>query len=413
MLNDDRWMFPKGRVLKPHCVKWLGCLFACVSVAFVTSASAAERLDVVIGYLERLIPPPPTLSNLDPVPDDLGWAGAKLGVAGNSTTGKFLDHHYSLSERRVPEADDFMAEARDLLAVTPFLIVNAPAEDLLRLADLSEAKQALLFNVSAREITLRDTDCRANVLHTMPSRLMLSDALAQFAVKKRWTNWVMIEGSRDGDKALGNAFERSAAKFRIDLKSRKTWAFDADMRRNAASEVPLFTQDFPEHDMLLVADEAADFAPYLPYNTWIPRPLAGSVGLMPLTWSSVVEQHGAAQLQSRFRDLAGRTMRSVDYAAWAAARVIGEAVTRTNAREPDVVKKYILSDDFELGGFKGRKLTFRSWNGQLRQPIPLAQAKAVTALAPVEGFLHQRNELDTLGLDQPESRCRAFGEKNG
>ena len=61
-----------------------------------------------------------------------------------------------------------------------------------------------------------------------------------------------------------------------------------------------------------------------------------------------------------------------------------------------------------LGGFKGRPLTYRGWNGQLRQPIAIAHPRALVAQAPLEGFLHQTNELDSLGLDRPESTCEAF-----
>ena len=197
----------------------------------------------------------------------------------------------------------------------------------------------------------------------------------------------------------------------MKIASRKTWEFDADMRRNAAQEVPLFTQDFGDYDMLLIADELHDFGRYIAYNTWVPRPVGGSEGLMPVAWAPVVEQWGAAQLQSRFRDLAGRDMRPVDYAAWAAVRSVGEAVTRGGSAAPEDVRAFLLSDRFELGGFKGRKLSFRAWNGQLRQPIPLAHPGAVVALAPMEGFLHQHNELDTLGLDAPESLCTDMGEQ--
>ena len=103
-------------------------------------------------------------------------------------------------------------------------------------------------------------------------------------------------------------------------------------------------------------------------------------------------------------------MRSRDYAAWAAMAAIGEAVTRTGAGDVAALRDYILGEKFELAGFKGRKLTFRQWNGQLRQPIPLAHPRALAAQAPLEGFLHHRNELDTLGIDQPESACAAFGD---
>ncbi len=55
-------------------------------------------------------------------------------------------------------------------------------------------------------------------------------------------------------------------------------------------------------------------------------------------------------------------------------------------------------------------MNYRGWNGQLRQPIPLVTGRAVVATAPLDGFLHQVSELDTLGIDQPESKCTAFAE---
>ena len=381
---------------------WMGIL--------LIPTHAEEKLTVVVGYLEQVVPSPPVLSNLDPIPEDQGLAGAKLGLEDNNTTGKFLGQSYTLEGRIVEEDGDFLGAARALLGFTKTIVVNAPMAKLQEIAQLPEAKDAILLNAAAPEVALRDDKCSANVFHTIPSRTMLADALAQFAVRKKWSRWVMIEGSREGDKAFARALERSAAKFSLELLAKKTWAFDADMRRNAAAELPLFTQDFPDHDLLIVADEADDFARYMPYHTWIPRPIAGSEGLKPSAWSAVVEQHGAAQLQSRFRKLAKRVMRPIDYASWIAVRAIGEAVTRTKSIDTATLRSFMLSDKFDLAGFKGRKLTFRNWNGQLRQPIPLSHARAVVALAPVEGFLHQRNELDTLGLDKPESACRAFEE---
>jgi ABC transporter substrate binding protein (PQQ-dependent alcohol dehydrogenase system) len=124
----------------------------------------------------------------------------------------------------------------------------------------------------------------------------------------------------------------------------------------------------------------------------------------------VVEQWGAAQLQSRFAEAAGRDMHAQDYAAWAAMRAIGEAVTRTGASDAASLRAFLLSPEFELAGFKGRPMTFRGWNGQLRQPMPLVSRGALVAQAPFEGFMHRHTELDTLGIDAPETACTAFDD---
>jgi ABC transporter substrate binding protein (PQQ-dependent alcohol dehydrogenase system) len=303
---------------------------------------------------------------------------------------------------------DAVALAKEMLVTSPFLILDAPAKVLLAIADLPEARRAILFNTSAGDVSLRDAACRANVFHSVPSVAMRTDALAQILVKKRWTDLVMIAGTYPQDIAYAAAIRRSLTKFGLKLSDEKTWDANADMRRTASQEIPLFTQSFRDYDALILADELHDFGRYVLYNTWAARPIVGSEGLSAVTWSAVIEQWGAAQLQRRFQDQHGRTMTGQDYAAWAAIRTLGEALTRTDTDDPEILRRYILSDAFELAGFKGRALTYRTWNGQLRQPIALVHPRALVAQAPLEGFLHQTNELDSLGLDRPESNCEAY-----
>ena len=368
------------------------------------TALPALAQQVAVTWLRQEVQAPPVLSNLDPVPADIGIAGARTALADNATTGRFLGQDWSLAAVSVAPGGDLLGAARAALAASPFLLMDAPAADLLAVADLPEAQGALVFNVAAPDTALRDADCRANLLHTTPSRAMLTDALMQFLVSRRWDDIALIAGTLPGDADLAAAFDRSAAKFGLKIGARKTWVFDADMRRNAGDEVPLFTQGLGDYDVLLLADEANDFARYVAYNTWRPRPVAGSDGLTPRAFDRVVEAWGASQLHARFGALAGRPIAPEDFGAWAAIRTIGEAVTRTGSAEAAVLRAHILGPDFELAGFLGRPLTFRPWNGQMRQPIPLVTGSALVAQPPLEGFLHQRTELDTLGLDDPEFR---------
>ncbi|WP_299775000.1 ABC transporter substrate-binding protein [uncultured Tateyamaria sp.] len=377
-------------------------------VGGVLAAPASAEMTLNIGYLRVEQPAPPTLSNLDPIPENNGLAGAQTGLADNLTTGKFLGQKYELTVTEVFEDQDPLAAARDLLSASPYLVIDAGPEDIIAIADLAEAEGAVLFNTSAGDLALRDVECRGNLLHTLASDAMRTDALAQVLVKKRWDDLVMITGTHASDLSYAEAVRRSLTKFGLDLNGEKEWAFDADMRRNASQEVPLFTQDFGDYDALVIADEVHDFGRYVLYNTWQARPVVGSEGLTAVGWSPVMEQWGAAQLQSRFEDEHAREMTAQDYAAWAAVRTLGEAMTRTNASDRETLRGYIMSDQFELAGFKGRPLTYRDWNGQLRQPIAIVHPRALVAQAPLEGFLHQTNELDSLGLDRPESKCEAF-----
>jgi hypothetical protein len=42
----------------------------------------------------------------------------------------------------------------------------------------------------------------------------------------------------------------------------------------------------------------------------------------------------------------------------------------------------------------------------MRQPILIAGPRMLVSVSPQPGFLHRGSELDTLGVDREESRCR-------
>ena len=173
-------------------------------------------------------------------------------------------------------------------------------------------------------------------------------------------------------------------------------------------QLPAFTQGAAEHDVVIAADETDYFARYLSYHLWTPRPVLGSGGLVPVTFHGAHEAWGATQFHTRFEGLTGRYIKAEDYNVWLALRIIGEAVTRTSSADPKAIRDYAISDEFELAAFKGQKVTFRDWNGQLRQPVLLYDGSITVSVSPQEGFLHQASPLDTLGLDRPESACTAF-----
>jgi ABC transporter substrate binding protein (PQQ-dependent alcohol dehydrogenase system) len=285
------------------------------------------------------------------------------------------------------------------------VLVNVPAEQIVALQRAVGSRPVLVFDVASRDDRLRAEDCADNVLHTLPSRAMLADALGQYLLQKRWMKWFVVVGAAAGDALFAAAVERSAKRFGAKIVARKPWEHSFDERRTAASEVPVFTQDV-DYDVLVVADEQGAFGDELSYRTWLPRPVVGTQGLVAAGWHPVHETWGAIQLQNRFREKAGRAMREVDYGAWLAVRAIGEAATRAHSVQFAAIRDYVLSEPFALAGFKGVPLSFRSWDRQLRQPVLLAQPRGLVAVAPVEGIIHPKNELDTLGYDESESGCR-------
>ncbi len=371
----------------------------------------ADPLEVKVGVL-RVEHSRETISILDiPAPDDF-VAGAKLAMADNNTTGKFLDQSFSIDDVKLGP-DDALAAAKTLLnSGIRYLIVDLPADKLLQVADAARESDALVFNAGAPDERVREQDCRANVIHTAPSRAMLADGLAEYLIWKQWRKWLLVVGSHPEDIALGEAYERAAKKFGAKIVDKRAFQDTGGGRRSDSGvvqtqrQMPVFTQNAPDYDVLIAADENDVFGGYLPYRTWEPRPVAGSGGLRPTSWDPSHELWGAQQLQNRFERMFHRGMTARDNQAWVAMRMIGDAINRTKTADTKAVRDLMLSPDFDVAGFKGVRLTLRPWNLQLRQPILLTDGRGTVSVSPQEGFLHRVSELDTLGLDQPETKCK-------
>jgi ABC transporter substrate binding protein (PQQ-dependent alcohol dehydrogenase system) len=377
-----------------------------------TAAHAADPVEIGIGYL-RHAGIKPTLSLVEQPAENDGVAGARLAIEDNNTTGKFLNQHFTLEDLRLKDGDD-AAKAAVALADRNigFIIADLPADALLKAADAVRDRGAVVFNAGSIDDRLREQDCRTNVIHTAPTRSMLADGLAQYLVWKQWKRWLLVSGSHDDDKLFAEALRRSAARFGAKIVQERVFEDTGGARRTDSGvtliqrQMPVFTQSAPAYDVLVAADESEVFAPYLPYRTWDPRPVAGSAGLVPKSWDAAHDQWGAVQMQNRFLKLNSRRMTALDMQAWTAARMIGEATSRVNSPDRKTVLDFLKGPDFSIAAFKGQRLTLRDWNLQLRQPILLADGRMVVSVSPQEGFLHQISELDTLGVDRPETRCK-------
>ncbi|MDH2328887.1 ABC transporter substrate-binding protein [Cereibacter sp. SYSU M97828] len=377
-------------------------------VAFGQPALAQEIVAAVIRVDK---PGPLPISRLDLMPDDLGFAGGTLGTADNATTGGFMGQTFTTLEvRATPETAE--AEMQKLLdAGVRFIVTLADADTTVRLANMG----GLVFNAADTSDRLRGADCRANLLHVAPSDAMMTDALAQFLMWKRWDEWFLIEGSHPEDTALADAYRRAATKFGAKITDSRVFEDSGGARRTDSGHVqvqaqmPAFTQRAAAHDIVVAADHAGVFADWLPFHTWDARPVAGSAGLTPANWHPAHEAWGATQWQTRFERQSGRFARDQDFQVWMALRALGEAATRTNSTDPQVLEDYIRSDAFQLAAFKGQALSFRDWDGQLRQPILLASGNVVASVSPQSEYLHQTSQMDTLGIDRAETECRMEG----
>ncbi len=397
------------------------CVRACaVAIALVASmpcgwsfAQPAQTPDmsIAVGVL-RVQHTKETISILDIPADNDFLAGAELGLEDNKTTGRFTNQEFTLQDRKLGEGEDAAEAVRKFASEGIRLVIaDLPAAQLLAAADAGKESNTLIFNASAPDDRLREEDCRANVFHTAPTRSMLADGLAEYLIWKQWRRWFLVFGSHPEDAMFADAIRRSAKKFGAKIVAERLYQDTGGGRRSDSGSVqtqrqmPVLTQNVPAYDVLVAADENDVFAGYLPYRTWDPRPVAGSGGLKPASWDATHEQWGAAQLQNRFYRLFKRTMTARDNQAWMAMRMIGEAATRMHSDDPAKLREFLVSPEFSFAAFKGQRLTLRSWNLQVRQPILLGDGRTIVSVSPQEGFLHQTSELDTLGYDKPETKC--------
>jgi ABC transporter substrate binding protein (PQQ-dependent alcohol dehydrogenase system) len=391
----------------------LSALVLAILLELAIAAQAQAPLDIKIGYLRRA-QQQETISLVQMPPPDIGLAGAQMAVRDNNTTGRFLNQRYLLVDMHLKTGDDPAAAVRQLASQGVFLIVaDLPADELLRAADAGKADRILFFNVASTDDRLRQKDCRGNIIHTAPSRAMLADGLAQYLVWKKWVRWFLVVGSHERDQLFAAALTRAATRFGAKIVQQREFKDTGGARRTDSGvaqiqqQMPVFTQEVPNYDVLVVADESEVFANTLPYRTWDPRPVAGSAGLVPTSWDA---SNGPVGRNSDAKSLY-RTIQTADgprsiCRPWTAGRMVGEAASRQNSADPKVLFEFLKGPQLALGAFKGQKLTVRDWEPAIASAHsahrrPDHRLGLAAGRLPAPSF----SALDTLGYDRPETQC--------
>ncbi len=384
---------------------------AAATPAFGTGQPAKTMSVVYLGkeYVEPL-----PLSYAEPIITDKGIEGARLMLKEAKQAGRFVGYDFDLIEDIVPEDGDVVAKAREVLAKgDAFIIADLEPKDLLAVADLPEAKNSVIVNIRSSEDALRQEECRSNVFHIIPDYAMRADALAQYLIWKKWPRWFVMRGATDKDKEYAEMIKRSAARFGGKVVGEKVYDLPPGARntnsgyQQVQGQIPLETESAPEHDVIWVANSDQGFGDYLLYRSYKPDLVVGTQGLQALAWDPSYTEYGAMHLQDALPKIAHRAPTERDYTAWLGFRAIADGAMKSGKITPKDVKAYLLSDKFKLEGFKGQAMTFRPWDQQLRQPIILGGGtRTPVSVSPQEGFLHPTNVTDTLGFDQPETKCK-------
>ncbi|SEQ57094.1 ABC transporter, substrate binding protein, PQQ-dependent alcohol dehydrogenase system [Amphritea atlantica] len=318
---------------------------------------------------------------------------------------------FTLTRHEVEELSELPALIQRLQAEgTQFFLLDLPAEGVRLAAGAGQGRNTILFNLSALDNTLRDQSCQPNLLHVVPSRRMLTDAMAQYLISKKWKEVLVLHSEAEADLRYLESLQGSAKKFGLDLVTLKPYTLGSDPRQRYQNNISLLTAK-DDYDVVYVVDSTGEFAVDVPYAIVKPRPVVGASGLVADWWHWAWERNGAPQVNKRFKKKAKRQMTGYDWSAWLAVKVIAQAMLDQSATDhhsgsADSLLDTLHSEAFKLDGAKGYPLNFRPWNNQLRQPVFLTSLNRVIGRAPIDGFLHPLNNLDILGSDRDKSRCQ-------
>ena len=378
------------------------------------AAVAPAKVTLPIVYLGKQYDEPLPLSYAEEIITDKGIQGARVSIKEANQAGNFVGNAFELVEAIVPADGDVVAKAKEVLKNGDALIVaDLEAPDLLAVADLPEAKNSVIMNIRSNDVALRQEECRQNVFHIIPDWAMRADAIAQYLIWKRWPRWAIIRGDLPADKDFVAQIQRSAKRYGGKIVDERVYTFPPGARnlnsghQQVQAQIPMATEGTPANDALWVANNDEGFGDYLLYRTYSPSLVVGTQGLQALAWDKSYTEFGAMHLQNALPRLAKRKTTERDYTAWLGVRTLADSAMRSHKTTPQELKAFLLSDKFKLEGFKGQALTFRTWDHQMRQPIILGGGTRVpVSTSPQEGFLHEKNLTDTLGFDEPETKCK-------
>ena len=369
------------------------------------AAALAQAAPLLIGVISRADD-----ERLEAKRVELGYFGQPGGALRSGVDVAIAETQFELDAAKlqvrveaveVASADEARAQATRLEKAGAVAFVTDLPTDWTTAA--AAATKLPLLNAGNADNALREQACRANLFHTLPSERMFSDALAQTLVGRKWAKVLLLTGPAPEDSARAAVVQASLKRYGLKVVAQRPFKQSADPRERDLSNPLLLTGNL-DYDVVWVVDTDGEFARGLPYRTALPRPVVGNGGLMAEAWAPRFERFGSPQLSRRFQKAQHRPMTGIDWAAWQAAKAVLQAAL---AGPPAKLMATMLGVDFTLDGFKGVRLAFRPWDRQLRQPLLLTDGQGVISLAPVEGILHPKNVLDTLGADAPEKLCKA------
>ena len=386
----------------------LASLLAGAVLALVATASLAA--EIRIGFLSLDADPRYdedfVYARIELRPTGNALEGARLGIADSAMLAGTTGNTFTLDPQSAPDLAGLAAAVKQMAdAGERFVILDLPGDKVDALAAATKDLPVTLVNATAPEDMLR-ARCYPNLLHVAASDRMTADALVQYLRTRNWQRILLLVGEEPRDRLVADSFRAAAERYRLKIVDERPFVLSTNPENREENNLLLLTGG-TEYDVVYLADSRGEFGRYLPYATQLPRLVVGSTGLVATEWHWSLERYGAPQVNSRFEaQSGGRRMAGQDWSTWMAAKAIATAYAKSRSADPAEVDAYLRGPRLKVDGSKGVVMDFRPWDGQMRMPVMLATHNAVIAFAPLSGFQHQTNTLDTLGTDEPEHKCQ-------
>jgi ABC-type branched-subunit amino acid transport system substrate-binding protein len=358
--------------------------------------------------------------------------GAQLGAEEADVTAGMFGTKIELIFEEATTPENLPSLAQKLIALGNLSAIIAALDDATtaRLSALAQQERVVCLNTAARGGDLRGEKCHRSTFHVEPDLAMYTHAMGQWLVRNNRKRWYAVVSER----AYGQEVYHRASRFvqhqgGADLGRSVITPGQADFKdvlahlAQADAEAVVVALRGEELRHFLEQYKAAGLKTLL---AGVPLDItalwqaghASLPGVWVTSWYHELERFSARELNRRFSRRFGKPAESFAWANWAAVKLVVEGVLRSGTADAAALVTY-LEGTPQFDGHKGKALTFREWNHQLRQPLYVLQAREETPenswdllqligevpppAAPGRSVVEV---LDTLGEPKTESLCR-------
>jgi ABC-type branched-subunit amino acid transport system substrate-binding protein len=299
-----------------------------------------------------------------------------------------------------------------------------------RVSDVTQQQRLVCLNTAARGGVLRGEQCHRLTFHVEPDVAMYTHAMGQWLVhnnRKRW-HFVVAE-----DSAAQEVYHRASRFLQKQGGINLGHSLIAPGRSDYTEVVaPLARGDAEAIVVALRGEELRHFL--VQYKASGLKALLAGIpldmlalwqagaeslqGVWVTSWYHELERFSARELNRRFLRRFEKRAEGFAWTNWAAVKLVVEGVLRSASTDAMALVNY-LEGAPQFDGHKGKALTFRDWNHQLRQPLYVLKARESKPdnpwnllellgemPSPATRGKSVAEVLDTLGEPQAESTCR-------